>query len=117
MTPPADRRTPEDGQARAPLNRASNGYWIHDAFGPRHYVAPDADRGPGGPPPDVIAKVFAALRQMPGMDISRLHLAVEGAELVLAGIVATDEDRRRATDAAAAAAPGIAVADRLTTAG
>ncbi|MDT8854399.1 BON domain-containing protein [Paracoccaceae bacterium Fryx2] len=36
--------------AQAPNNAASNGYWIHDDLGPKHYVAPSMAADPEGMP-------------------------------------------------------------------
>ena len=57
-------------------NAASNGYWIHDDVGPKHYVAPAAFKN--GQPQlanDLLSRLDMALRAHSGF--SRLHVAMD----------------------------------------
>lgn len=49
--PPRTFVSPEGLEAQAPGNAASNGHWIHGAYGPRHYVAPRQPRPEPALPP------------------------------------------------------------------
>lgn len=67
-------------------NHASNGYWVHDDFGPRHYVAPWHGDPDARATSDRLSEAIAVMNGMTGTE--RLHLVVEDGQFHLKGQVA-----------------------------
>lgn len=74
---------------------ASNGYWIHDQFGPRHYIGADVVVPEGRSPEELIEMIEERLETMAGLDASRVHVSFDGDVLRLAGSVRDAQARRR----------------------
>jgi len=67
-------------------NHSSNGYWIHDDFGPRHYVAPSHGTASGGATVDSLPLAIERLTLIEGAE--RVHLTLEDEVFHLKGSVA-----------------------------
>lgn len=96
-----------------PNNDAANGYWVHDAFGPRHYVAPPTGEAKPGGAFDMISSVLDALSGQGSADLSRVHAAFDEACVVLSGTVRSGADRDRAVDIVRMATGGRPVTSRI----
>ncbi len=95
-------------------NAASNGYWVHDEIGPKHYVAPVAgagssDDGAG----EIIGRIEAALARQQ-IDASRIQFSLDGGQVVLGGIARTAEESAKAGRAAGEVAGEWVVVNRLS---
>ena len=110
-----DKTRPAGGSAaEGGANAASNGYWLHDDFGPRAYVAPDAAPLPAGRGlEDLMAAIEDRLALLPEAETRRVHVAATGGRLVLSGIVGSAEARRRVGARVVAAAGEVPVENRL----
>jgi hypothetical protein len=96
-------------------NAAANGYWVHDEFGPRTYVAPDAE-APDGDIGGLIEAIGEQLALLPADETRRLHVTATGGRIVLFGQVPSVEARRRVGAHVVTAAGSIPVVNRLTVA-
>lgn len=94
-------------------NAASNGQWIHDAVGPRSYVAPDAPSPSAPAPEDLVAAIQEQMTAVTGLDASQITIAVEADSVVLAGFVDSAEARRRAGACAVAVSAPRQVENRI----
>lgn len=88
---PPPRVTRPGATRQAGGSVASNGYWLHDAAGPRHLVTPAADPQSTY----MIAAIRDRLAALPDLDASRVHFRLEGSVLRLVGLAADAEARRR----------------------
>lgn len=109
---------PLGAEESAPAGRethAANGYWLHDAAGPRAYVSPEANTAaaPGLAAAEVVALIEECLGYLDRLDASRIHVSVTGDDLTLRGQVESAEARRRAGTCAVTAARGRRVINRL----
>jgi hypothetical protein len=98
-------------------NAASNGHWIHDAVGPRNYVAPDAPDASLPAPEDLVAAIEEQMAAVTGLDTTRITIAIEADMVLLAGFVDSAEARRRAGACAVAVAAPRQVENRIKLAG
>lgn len=104
----------EDADTAASNNAASNGYWIHDEIGPKHYVAPPHGEGNGDQAAGlIIAQIETALARHE-IDASRMQVSLDGGQLVLGGIAKTAEDSEKAGHAANEVAGKWIVVTRLS---
>jgi hypothetical protein len=112
--PPPTTSTPDTSSPDAPRgdadNVASNGYWLRDEIGPRHYVAPAGDRAGAT---DLIGRIETALGDLPGIDARRLHLSLDGAGLAVGGTARSEHERDRAVQAIRAIAGEVTVTNRI----
>lgn len=94
-------------------NAASNGFWIHDDVGPKYYVAPPDASGLNVDEGDQVAHIYAMLRTYPGLDASRMHVALEKGVVVLGGIAVSDIEGQLAARAVQTVAGPVQILNRL----
>ncbi len=93
---------------------ASHGYWVHDAFGPKHYVGADAPAAPDETPGNLVAAVEHCLAADPHLDASCVHVSLDGDRFILSGSVETADDRIKAEICASNASAGqVQISNRL----
>ena len=89
-------------------NNAANGYWIHDAAGPKTYVPPNADADPA-----VIDEIEQSLAEVEWLDASRLQVSLQDGEVVLSGIVPSQNAQRQVVQCAHSAAGGLPIVNHI----
>ena len=94
-------------------NAASNGYWIHDELGPKNYIAPPDANGVEFDEGDMVKRIGAMLTGTPGIDASRIQVALEKGVILINGIAVSAMESRLAARAVQMVAGDVRVVNRL----
>lgn len=88
--PDVMRQMPAEHEDQSSNNAASNGYWIHDDIGPKHYVAPPDANGVDIDEGDLVSRIVTTLQSKAGPGSSRMHVALDKGVVILKGIAVSE---------------------------